>query len=177
MGQEKTPRTLKKDAGQFTSDTTAAPTDNANTESKRSKIAGYDRKELARRMKLDPDDQFAIRKRREFIKVRFMWRGQVLNRPFENWDTTVMYKLVRTVNPEMQAQFSGRWPFDLTFDLIHTTYLDKVRNTKARERAQTKTSGKQSSSVPSAIAMAPKIKKNQSRPVVTNKSDESETML
>lgn len=45
-----------------------------------------------------------------------------------------MFKLVKTVNPEMQKQYGSWWPSNLTRDLIHAICLDKVRNNNARER-------------------------------------------
>lgn len=78
-------------------------------------------------MKLDSKDGFVIRERPEFLKAQRTRRGQVPNKPFEDWDTTLIYKLIRIVNSEMQAQFGGWWPFEMTRDLIHAICLDRVR--------------------------------------------------
>lgn len=152
----------------LTSTPAPTPTSKVNPEPRKSKIAGYkDRKELARRIRLDASDGFAIRERREFIKVQCMRRGQILNKPFENWDTTVMYKLIRTVNPEMQTQFGAWWSFDLTRDLIHAICLDRVRNNNARSRAHNnRAPEKKSSDVPN-----PKMRK-RSRPTVAYSFEE-----
>lgn len=114
------------------------PNHGAPEKSKRkSKLTGYkDRKEIARRMRLEPADNFAIRERREFIKVQCVRRGQVLDKPFEDFDTVVMYKLVKVVTEEMRSQYGSWWPSDLTRDLIHAICLDKVRNNNARERTK-----------------------------------------
>lgn len=161
---QETPRAKNNESPQAGSDPTPTPTPTPTV--KKAKIAGYkDRKELARRMRLEPKDSFAIRERREFLKMQCMRRGQILNKPFEDWDTAVMYKLVRTVNPEMQGQFGGWWPSDLTRDLIHAICLDKVRNTNARERAQKKKVSENAS---------PSRKRKELRPMAPDSPESSE---
>lgn len=101
------------------------------------KIAGYNnRAELARRMRLDPKDNIAIRERREFIKIQSIGRGYTLDKAFEDFDNDTMYRLVKSITVDMQTQYGSWWSGELTRDIIHAICLDKVRNTNVRARGR-----------------------------------------
>ncbi|KAH0604135.1 uncharacterized protein H6S33_007166 [Morchella sextelata] len=100
------------------------------------KHGGYkDRAGMARRMRVDPTDATAIREHRDFLKVLCSRRNQPLNKRFDNFHSGILYKLIKVVTPEMQAQYGDYWRQSLTKDLMHAICLDKVRNEKARHRA------------------------------------------
>ncbi|KAI5850571.1 hypothetical protein DFP73DRAFT_615693 [Morchella snyderi] len=91
-------------------------------------------KELAKRMRLKPDDNLGIPQRREFVRVQCLWRNFQLDKKFENIDTKEMYRLSKSVTIDVQKQYGNSWTPDITRDIIHAICIDKVRNDRERAR-------------------------------------------
>lgn len=93
-----------------------------------------DRKGLARRMGLDPENCEKIRLRRKHVAVSCTDLGYELNKPFSNWPPAEIKTIVNLITPDLKETYGSWWPADLTRDLIHSISLDTVRNRRARDR-------------------------------------------
>lgn len=96
------------------------------------------RKDLARRMGLDPRHGAEIRYRRKFVSSSCSRLGYTLEKPFSEWDPEEMGAVVDLVTSDMKRVFDDHWSADLTRDIIHSISLDAVRNKNARKRRKTK---------------------------------------
>lgn len=95
------------------------------------------RKDLARRMGLDPRRSAEIRCRRKFVSSSCGRLGYALEQPFSAWDPDEMEVVVDFVTSDMKREFDDHWSADLTRDIIHSISLDAVRNKNARKRRKT----------------------------------------
>jgi hypothetical protein len=103
------------------------------------------REEICKLLGIKLDDLFAMRDRREFIKMQCAKRDMLLCQPYESLKEDDLARVVKNVTAECKTQFGGWWSNDVVRALIHRICIDNVRNegarNKRREMQNTRLSG------------------------------------